>query len=444
MSSVLNDAITFECKENGTCAYKISFRVPAAAVEAELKTAAKEAGKYARIPGFRPGKAPASLVMNRYREYILEDAERAMQRAAFEKVTAGKDIELDILAFGRMDAEKKPEAGQDYAFTLDVETAPEIKPADFKSIKIDLPESDSVEKRTADRLAYLRQLYAEYKPLDGKVVSGDMLKVSYESDFALPENASPALTRAVKADDAWLHIAEPEQIPGMNAALTGGEKGGEYSFAAAFPADWRQEELRGKTVNFKVKIHDGQHRVELTDDKVLAEKTGVESVEKLMENIRKTAEYERENEIRGKVKEEMLRLVLEKTPEFPLPQGMLGNATQREFSNLVNRLVRTEADVETFKKDQEKHLEEAKKAAEEYLRRFLIIRCIAKANGITVSDAEVDAQIRLMSAYTGRKEEEIRKTLGQSGRESEIQEDILMNKTLDFMVEGICGKKEER
>ena len=302
----------------------------------------------------------------------------------------------------------------------------------------------AVEKRTADRLAYMRQLYAEYKPLEGKVVSGDMLKVSYESDFALPENASPALTRAVKADDAWLHIAEPEQIPGMNAALTGGEKGGEYSFAAAFPADWRQEELRGKTVNFKVKIHDGQHRVELTDDKVLAEKTGVESVEKLMENIRKTAEYERENEIRGKVKEEMLRLVLEKTPEFTLPQGMLGNATQREFSNLVNRLVRTEADVETFKKDQEKHLEEAKKAAEEYLRRFLVIRCIAKANNITVSEAEVDAQIRLMSAYTGRKEEEIRKTLGQSGRESEIQEDILMNKTLDFMVEGICGKKEDR
>lgn len=443
MSSVLNDAITFECKENGACAYKVSFNVPAAAVDAEFKAASKEAAKYAKIPGFRPGKAPLSLVANRYREYILEDAERAIQRAAFEKIADGKDLTIDIIAFGRMDAEKKPEAGKDYTFTLDVETAPAIQPADFKSIKIDLPESDSVEKRTADRLAYMRQLYAEYKPLEGKVVAGDMLKVSYESDFALPENASPALARAVKADDAWLHIAEPEQIPGMNAALTGGEKGGEYSFAAAFPADWRQEELRGKTVNFKVKIHDGQHRIELTDDKVLAEKTGVESVEKLMENIRKTAEYERENEIRGKVKEEMLRLVLEKTPEFPLPQGMLSNATQREFSNLVNRLVRSEADVEAFKKDQEKHLEESKKAAEEYLRRFLIIRSIAKANDITVTDAEVDAQIRLMSAYTGRKEEEIRKTLGQSGRDSEIQEDILMNKTLDFMVEGICGKKKD-
>ena len=444
MSSVLNDAITFECKENGTCAYKIAFHVPAASVDAELKSAAEETGKYARVPGFRPGKAPVSLVMNRYREYILEDAERSMQRAAFEKVTTGKALELDILGFGRMDAGKKPEAGQDYDFTLDVETAPEIKPADYKSFKIQEPESDSVEKRTADRLAYMRQLYSEYKPLEGKVVAGDMLKVSYESDFALPENASPALTRAVKAEDAWLHIAEPEQIPGMNAALTGGEKGGEYSFAASFPADWRQEELRGKTVNFKVKIHDGQHRIELTDDKVLAEKTGVDSVEKLMENIRKSAESERENEIRGKMKEEMLRLVLEKTPEFPLPQGMLSNTTQREFSNLVNRLVRSEEDVEAFKKDQEKHLEEAKKAAEESLRRFLILRNIAKANDIKVTDEEVDMQIRLMSAYTGRKEEEIRKNLAETGRESEIQEEILTNKTLEFMLEGIGKKKEAK
>lgn len=438
MSNEVENGIRYESKTTAPCESKLEFTASAAAVDAAFKTALREAAKYARIPGFRPGKAPASMVKSRYKDYILEDVERNLQSAGFEKIASADRKELDAVAYGRFNAEAKPAEGADYKFSLEVELAPAVDVPDFHAFGITKPESDPVEKIVADRLAYFRSLYADYKPVEDAAVEGDMLKVSYESDFALPENAPASLARAVKSDESWLRLAEPEQIPGMNKALIGAAKGAEVSFAAVFPEDWHQEELRGKTVNYKMKINDGQRKVEITDDEALAKKTGAKDAAQMMEQIRRSAETERENDIRAKAREAMLAALLEKTPVFDMPAGMISSVTQREFSRIAGRLVRSEQDLEAFKKDQEKHLEDAKKAAQDYLRKFFILRTVARNNGIEVTNEEIDGQIRLMCMYTGSKEADVRKRIAQNGGESEISEDLLMTKTLDFMVADIC------
>lgn len=438
MSNEIENGIRYEAKTTAPCESKVEFTAPAAAVDAAFKTAVRNAAKYARIPGFRPGKAPASMVKSRYKDYILEDVERNLQSAGFEKLAAADKKELDAVAYGRFSAEAKPAEGTDYKFALDVELAPAVEIPDFKGFGIAKPESDPVDKIVADRLAYFRSLYADYKPIEDAAAEGDMLKVSYESDFVLPENAPAGLARAVKSDESWVRITEPEQIPGMNKALTGAAKGAEVSFAAVFPEDWHQEELRGKTVNYKMKINDGQRKVEIADDEELAKKTGAKDAAQMMDHIRRSAETERENDIRSKAREAMLSALLEKTPSFDMPAGMIASVTQREFSRIASRLVRSQEDVEAFKKDQEKHLEDARKAAQDYLRKFFILRAIARQNGIEVSQDELDEQIRLMCMYTGSKESEVRKRIEQNGGDAEISEDILMTKVLDFMTADIC------
>ena len=426
---IIKSAITFDCKETAACAREITFTVTAEGVGAAFTDAAKNAVKYAKLPGFRAGKAPISMVKARYADYIQEDVERQLQQIGFATFSEKTADELDVIAFGRMNAENKPAEAKEYTFSITVEIAPAVEVPDYKAFEKPVIEVDDVEKRLADRLAYMKQIYAEYTPLDGEVQDGDMLKVSYESDFALPENASPALTRAVKADESWLHIIEPEQIPGMNAALKGGVKGGEYEFTAEYPADWRQEELQGAKVNYKVKINDGQRKVELKDDQALADK--------MMENFRSMAENELKGETAEKKQSKLLELLLEKTPAFTLPDSMVAEVSQREFNRLINQLVRSQEDVEEFKKNQEKHLADAKKAAEDYVRKFFIIRTIAKAKGIEVSKEEIDGQIRMMCMYTGRKEEEVRKQLEQGNGLSEINEDLLIGKTLHTVAEEI-------
>ena len=247
------------------------------------------------------------------------------------------------------------------------------------------------------------------------------------------EDASASVKRAAKADDAWLWLNEPEQFPGIIAAMEGAKKGDERAVSVSYPADWREAALQGQTVNYKFKVHEAQRKVAIENDEKLAERMGAESVEKMMEQFKADAEREAEFEQKEKGKEKALEMILKETAEFPLPKDVQTSTEQREFSRIAESLVRSEKDVEAFKADSDKHMEEAKKNAVAYLRKFFILRAIAKKESISVSAAEVDAQIKGMSAYMGYKEEDIRKMLDRNGGTAELQADILMSKVLEFV-----------
>ena len=142
-------------------------------------------------------------------------------------------------------------------------------------------------------------------------------------------------------------------------------------------------------------------------------------------------EFKIENDRKNAAREKILDLLLGKAGAFDLPKSIVEGETEREFTKLANQLVRSEADVEKFKAEKEKHLEEAKRLAEEYLRKFFILRRIARDEKVEVSRAELDEQIHAMSHYMGYKEADVRKMLERNGGMAEIQADILMSKTLD-------------
>ena len=427
----LKNAVSLTSSEVSPCEQKIEFKVTADGVSAAFRESAKTARKHAQIPGFRIGKAPVELVAKRYAEYIAEDAAKTIQSAAFDKLSGGEFDNLDIVSFGAMDAAAKPEAGKEYVFSIQVETAPVFDLPDYRNFKIELPETGDMDKRVADRLAYLKGLYSDYATITGTAQKGDMMKVSYDSDFAAEDDASASLKRLVKAEDSWIWLNEPEQFPGIIAALDGKETGVENAVTITFPADFREEKLQGKTVNYKVTIKEIQRKTPIESDEKLAEKLHAENVEKMMADIRDGAAKEAEYEKKEAAKAKVLELLLPCIEKAELPKGLVASTVQREFQRIAEQLVRSEKDVETFKADREKHMEEARKAADAYLRKFFVLRKVANAEKITVSEAEMDAQIKSMCAYMGYKEADVRKMLARNGGNSELQADILMNKALD-------------
>jgi len=150
----------------------------------------------------------------------------------------------------------------------------------------------------------------------------------------------------------------------------------------------------------------------------------------IKDGAEKELEYEKKEQLKGKALE-MLLPCIEKAE---LPKGLVASTVQREFQRIAERLVRSEADVETFKADREKHMEEAKQEADKYLRKFFVLRKVANVEKLTVSQEEVDAQIKGMCAYMGYKEADVRKMLERNGGTSELQADILMNKALEAVV----------
>ena len=118
---VIESAISFDCNATAPCANEIKFTVAAAGVDAAFNEAAKAASKYAKMPGFRPGKAPLAMVKARCADYILEEVERSLQQTGFAAFSKKDEGKTDIVAFGKMDAPEKPAAGKDYCFTITVE-----------------------------------------------------------------------------------------------------------------------------------------------------------------------------------------------------------------------------------------------------------------------------------------------------------------------------------
>ena len=291
MAKNLVDSIQMEVRSKQPCRKELDFTVPADAVKSETDKVLREFAYAVSIPGFRQGKAPAGMLKSKYGNDIRQEVERKIVYAAFE--LAGKDGSLDIVTCG-IEGEPKLEFDQEFKFTLGADIAPEFELGDYKAIKVKEELEAVTDEQIDERVKTYRAMYGNYAEAEGAAQKDDMLKVSYKSDFPLPEDASPALKRQLEAESTFLWLSDPETIPGCTAALTGAEVGKEYTIKAEYPADYREAALAGKTVNYTVKVEGIQRRVELTDQE-LAEKARVKTIEEFRDMLRKAMEQENQS-----------------------------------------------------------------------------------------------------------------------------------------------------
>lgn len=429
MANDLASALTMEVRDTQACRKDFDFTVPAATIARETERAVRDVAQSVNIPGFRKGKAPAALLKSRYADEVNQELKRRIVYAAFDKI--GEDKSLDVVSCG---LEKEPEvvAGEDFKFTLNADIAPQFELGDYLNLKIDLPAAEISDETVEERIKFYRSMYANYADVEGAAQADDMLKVNYSCNFELPADASPTLKRQVAAENGYLWLSEPEIIPGSIAALTGVKAGDEKTFDAVYAADFREAALAGKTLTYTVKVIGVQRKQELTDAE-LCEKTRTPSIEEFKKMIKLSLENEakgkRHNELVGKVYDTLSAAIA----DFDLPPGVLETETSREVRKLANELVKSEADVEAFKAKTEEHRQTAAEAARKALRKTFILRKIAKAEKIEISRGDVEGQIKAMSRYYGRNENELRSMLEKTGGMEELQLDILNAKVLDFL-----------
>jgi len=428
MAKKLADVLQMECSSPNACSREYAFTLTADAAKAEADRTLAIVANMVQLPGFRPGKAPLGLVKSKYASYIDEELRNRIVSAAVEKVEAAKD-ELLSLNFKTLPEFK---AGEEFKFVLAADVAPAIELGDYNAIKVDVPAVEVKDSEIDERIETYRG-YGKYAEVEAPAVAGDMLKVDYESDFTPAEDANAAVKRQAAAKDSFLWLNEPELIPGSIKALTGAEKGKEYSFAAEYPADYREKELAGKTLNYKVTVQSVQHRGKLTDEEMLAN-TGAKTMDDLRAMFRKELEMEGNAKRRNEANEAVCKKLDEAAGEFDLPVGLLDAEIQKELQKMARETVRSEADAEKFKTELDAHKAEAEKAARPALRRMLILRKLAQLEKVTVSDEELNAQVTGMSRYYGYKPNALRETLRKSGAIEDLRFDILSSKALDKLV----------
>ncbi|MCP4180041.1 MAG: trigger factor [bacterium] len=437
LGNIVNDSIKIEKKELEPCLQQIDCVIPADKVETGYNKIAKQYASQAKLSGFRPGKAPISLVKNLYKKNIEEEVTKELLSAAFQKASA--DNEDDLLSYSiPKDKEPKLELGNDFSFTLRFNIAPQIELPEYKGVKIELEKKEISDEEITKRLDYFRDIYGKFETVETEAVEGDMLKVSYTSDIELAEDAKDNSKRLVNSDLNYVWLNQNDIIPGINAALTGAKTGEEHKHTAKFEDSYEDAALAGKTVNYEIKVIDVQRKAPLTSDEELCTKLMVKDVEELKNRIVEQGEKELENSYTA-VKRTKVVDELTKELTFPIPPDMLQDATNNELNYIVNSKLRQSTDKEAANKelegDKEKLMAEAKESATKRLRNFLLLRKIGKNEKIEVNDSEVSKHIESMSQYYGYKPEDLKQRLISSGNINQVYDEVLINKVTDFIVE---------
>ena len=427
------EQLTLTITDTDVCGRDAKFTLTAEATADLFTAAAKDVARKAQIPGFRVGKAPLSMVKNRYKNYVDEEAGRLLQLAAYDLLSKKAD-EMDIISYSKLQPEGTLEEGKEFALKCEFEIAPEFELPDYNGLG-EVADSEDAAKIEADLIERAKAQYSSFVPITDAAKEGDMLHVSYESDFELPEDASDSLKRAVKSDSSWVYLIGQEMIPGVNAALTGATVGGEYTFTADYPADWREEGLRGKKVTYKMKVHDGQRREPIEDMAKLAEKMEFKSADELTKFYHDLAVRQAEIMTRSKTMESIQAAILEKAPQFDLPKKSLETATDNEFKMLEYAAGQDKEAVEKFNAEKDQHMEEAKTKATEQLRKNFIMRKIARKEDVKLTEQEIAQAIQNMAQQTRMEPARLAEILQRTGRLNELEIELLVEKTLGVLAE---------
>ncbi len=419
-------------EKSGPCRKILHVDVPLDTVAAEYQTVIAAFVKSARLPGFRPGRAPQALVERRYAKEIDEDVRDALVGRTYPE--ALKQAALDPLAVLDLDVTLKRNAPMTYKVTLDV--PPEFKLPKYKGISLKenpVDVSDPAVQQALD--AWLERLAQFDAVADRAVRKGDLVQVDYEGRF----DGKPLsllgkhVTGLGQGKDFWVMADENAFLPGFDTGLLGLSIGAQKELAVNFPADFKVNELAGKTAIYQVQVKAIREKRRPALDAELFKKAGVASEAELRGKLKESLQTEGARAEKLRLKEEIVRHLLAKTT-LDLPETLVQEETRHLFASLVRQNLTRGFSREQVEEKKADLLTAATSTATEKVKVGYILHRIAEEEKIVVEDAEVDQFLETMAARYRMPVAELRKELEAKQEMASIRHQVRIDKTLDFLL----------
>lgn len=405
------------------------------AIERTQKQVVGEFSRQVRIPGFRPGKAPPNIILRKYARDVAGELERKSIAEAYEEMVENGRLQICSVV------ELEPgeiKVGQPAEITFLVDVEPEFTLPEYKGISVMVPPSQVSEEEVDRILHTLRSQRAEFKEKDGPAEDSDYVQVSYEGRLeGRPlEEIAPDQPLFARQSQTWEEAsAERGDFPGLAKQLIGLAAGDEKEITVDFDGDFEIEALRGKSVQYDVKVTEIREKVlpELDEDFLAAFE--VESVELLKHSIRADLTDRKEKERRRIMREQVLNFLGDKT-SFDLPQSAVDEEseylfqTMLEFRHNAQEAEDDPAEVEAGLR------EDAVAEARRRVKINRVLRKIAEIEHIQPEEKDYQNFIIKEAMQTRQMPEKIAKAINKDrSRLRAMQESIVFNKTLDFLVE---------
>lgn len=430
--------MTISVEKLPECKARLSVEFPSSEVAAERDRISALYAAQAKLPGFRPGKAPKGAVEKRYgRQINGEVSERLVSRAIQKAAT---DEKVDIIGIGKVESELFGPDGS-FAWAAEVVTAPEFALPDYASIPVELPRNEITDEQIESVLERMRQNHSEFVDLDDRPLqSGDIALISWTATLdgqPLNEATIADVPQLAESEEYWVKLPNEDEddnfLPGFTDQLNGMAIGEEREVKSTMTEEFQPEELRGKELVFAVKLNGikVQQLPEIDDtlaDKISEGKTLADLQEDIREGLRGEAERMRHNLITNQI----LAHVGQKL-DFELPPHLVFNETQRQVNDMVNESYQRGADQSLIEEHQNEILENAQARAKVNLKTTFILEKIAEAEGIRASDEELSRQIAVMAARSNRPVKKVMRELRENNGFNAVRHDIMIAKVLEFL-----------
>src|SRR6266446_2257559 len=413
---------------------KLQIELAPEEVSKEWDVIANSFARFAKIPGYRPGKAPRSVIEKRFRKEIRDEVTKKLVSKSYRDAIEQK--QLRVVSLTNLE---DVQLGDDKSmrFRATVVTAPEFDLPGYKNIPVQLPPT---EVRTEDvdlALERLREQSADFVDAPERDLQmEDFAVIDFDGALAgkpIREIAPSASKNLHGGKKFWLHVAPGNFLPGFCEQIVGMKRGETRSVQVEFPADFLVTELAGKKADYAVTLNEIKEKVlSEMDDAFAAKLLPGKTLVDLRQMIEHDLEHEKEHEIE-RAKESQVTRFLQEHTSFDLPPPLLKNETRRALNELVHRNRERGVPDDLLKGKEKELVEGAGSLAAHRLKTNFILSRIAEREKIEVSRQEIDARIREEAARYDIPVDKMRKELQEHDGLNTLAEQLLLGKTLDFL-----------
>jgi trigger factor len=411
---------------------RVEAEVPADEVERRVQDTARRLGRDLKLPGFRKGKVPPPLVIQRVgREYVLDETVRGtLGRWYIEALDASgihpvgePDVDLGDL----------PKAGDPLTFTIEIGVRPAAQLGDYKGVDAPKREAEASDEAVQAELDALRERAARLDTVEEAASDGDYVVMDYVGSV----DGEPF--EGGEGRDQLLELGSGRLIPGFEEQLRGAKAGDERTVKVTFPDDYGAEHLAGQDAEFAVTVKEVKRKsLPELDDEFASDQAGFDTLDELREDIvsklKQADEQRADAEYREAVLDAVVAAATVQVPES-LVDARARELWERMLHSLGHQGISKDAYLQISGKNEEEILDEAKPDAEQALRREAVIAAVIEAEEIEPSDGDVLAALQASATREGTTPEKLRQRLEDTGRLDEVREELAQRAAIDYLVE---------
>jgi trigger factor len=409
-----------------TCRRELELEIPAEDVSKAAERVAKEIARVAKVPGFRPGKAPVSLIKRRYADDIKGEVLQSLVPEKVEKAVAEQKLspvsqpQVDKLDFNE---------GQPLKFRAVFEVLPEFALGKYKGLDIEMPATQVTDQDVNKALEETRERAAAFAPVEGRPVeNGDFVQLKL---IGTPEGGGDPL----KADSVLCHVGAEETMQPFNENLLGANIGDHKTFDADYPADYPDAKLAGKKFHYAADVAGIKIKKlpELNDD-FAKDVSDAATLDELKNKIRESLEHEHEHHRRNLQREKIIHALVT-SHDFPVPESLVEHQKDVRLERVVRSLAQQGVDPRAVNLDWVSLRQRQEERAKEDVKAELIIDRIASTESIDATEEDLQHELEHLAGHSGESAEAIRARLTKQGALDRMKAKLRSDKTLDWLAQ---------